>query len=73
MESATKKALVVSDLRGAWREKQRAVREDDSTTCPYSHPANFSLCQEIIIRAHFYSSYQLSSMSIPTTLRFSLH
>lgn len=44
-DAAAKEALEVLDLRGAWRVKHRVVGEENSTTCPYSHPSNFSLCQ----------------------------
>lgn len=44
-DAAAKEVLEVLGLRGAWRVKHRVVGEDNSTTCPYSHPSNFSSCQ----------------------------
>lgn len=44
-DAAAKEALEVLDLRGSWRVKHRVVGEEKFTTCPYSRPSNFSLCQ----------------------------
>lgn len=53
-DAAAKEALEVLGLKGTWRVKHMVVGEDNSTTYPYSHPSNFSLCQANHSKSSFF-------------------